>query len=72
MTDAKIELTGLVERFAEVRATRLRYLVGGEGDPLVLVHGLGGAAANWLALAPLLLPSCRATAARRGWRRPRR
>lgn len=59
MTDAKIDLAGLEERFAEVRATRLRYLAGGEGDPLVLVHGLGGAAANWLALAPLLLPGRR-------------
>jgi pimeloyl-ACP methyl ester carboxylesterase len=37
----------------------LRYLVAGEGDPLVLVHGLGGAASNWLALAPLLLPGRR-------------
>ena len=59
MTDAKREIPGLEERFAEVRGTRLRYLVGGEGEPLVLVHGLGGAAANWLALAPLLLPGRR-------------
>ncbi len=59
MTDAKSELDGLEERFAEVRGTRLRYLVGGEGEPLVLVHGLGGAAANWVALAPLLLPGRR-------------
>ena len=55
MTDAKVELSGFEERFAEVRGSRLRYLVCGEGEPLVLVHGLGGAAANWLALAPLLL-----------------
>src|SRR3954465_9602889 len=34
----------------------MRYFVGGEGDPLVLVHGLGGAASNWTELAPLLLP----------------
>lgn len=53
------ELPGLDERFAELRGCRLRYLVGGEGEPLVLVHGLGGAAANWLALAPLLLPERR-------------
>ena len=59
MTDAKCELEGLEERFAEVRGARLRYLVGGEGRPLVLVHGLGGSAANWLALAPLLLPGRR-------------
>jgi len=38
---------------------RLRYLVSGEGEPLLLVHGLGGAAANWLALAPLLRPGRR-------------
>ena len=59
MTDAKCEIEGLEECFAEVRGARLRYLAGGEGDPLVLVHGLGGAAANWLALAPLLLPRWR-------------
>jgi pimeloyl-ACP methyl ester carboxylesterase len=59
MTDAKVEPAGLVERFVQVRGTRLRYLVGGDGEPLVLVHGLGGAAANWLALAPLLLPRWR-------------
>ncbi len=59
MTDAKSEIDGFEERFAEVRGCRLRYLVAGEGEPLVLVHGLGGAAANWLALAPLVLPGRR-------------
>src|SRR5438477_8392237 len=34
----------------------MRYFIAGEGDPLVLVHGLGGAASNWTELAPLLLP----------------
>ncbi len=57
MTDAK--LSCFDERFLEARGCRLRYLVAGEGDALVLVHGLGGAAANWLALAPLLLPGRR-------------
>jgi pimeloyl-ACP methyl ester carboxylesterase len=59
VTDAKVELPGFEERFADVRGSRIRYLVGGEGEPLVLVHGLGGAASNWLALAPLLLPGRR-------------
>jgi len=59
VTDAKLELPGLEERFAETRGCRLRYLVGGYGEPLVLVHGLGGAAENWLALVPLLLPGRR-------------
>ena len=56
MSDAKPELPGFEERFAEGRGARLRYLVAGDGEPLLLVHGLGGSAANWLALAPLLLP----------------
>src|SRR5204863_6590603 len=32
----------------------IRYFVGGEGPPLILVHGLGGSATNWCELAPLL------------------
>jgi pimeloyl-ACP methyl ester carboxylesterase len=32
----------------------MRYFTAGEGEPLVLVHGLGGAAANWVELAPAL------------------
>jgi len=52
MTDAK--LPGLEERFAEIKGVRMRYFVGGEGPPLILVHGLGGAAANWTELVPLV------------------
>jgi pimeloyl-ACP methyl ester carboxylesterase len=45
----------LEERFADVKGGRLRYYIGGApGDTLILVHGLGGAASNWRALAPLL------------------
>jgi 3-oxoadipate enol-lactonase len=55
VTDAKVELPGFEERFVDVRGCRLRYLIAGEGEPLLLVHGLGGAAANYLLLAPLLL-----------------
>jgi pimeloyl-ACP methyl ester carboxylesterase len=52
VTDAK--LGGLEERFADVKGVRMRYFVGGEGPPLLLVHGLGGAASNWTELVPLL------------------
>jgi 3-oxoadipate enol-lactonase len=52
VTDAK--LAGLEERFASVKGVRMRYFLGGEGPPLVLVHGLGGAASNWTELVPLL------------------
>jgi 3-oxoadipate enol-lactonase len=44
----------LEERRLEVHGARLRYFVGGHGPPLLLVHGLGGAASNWIELAPLL------------------
>jgi pimeloyl-ACP methyl ester carboxylesterase len=52
VTDAR--LPGLEERFADVKGVRMRYFVGGSGPPLVLVHGLGGAATNWTELAPRL------------------
>jgi pimeloyl-ACP methyl ester carboxylesterase len=52
VTDAK--LAGFEERFAEVKGVRMRYFVGGSGPPLLLVHGLAGAASNWVELAPLL------------------
>jgi pimeloyl-ACP methyl ester carboxylesterase len=56
MTVAKPpSLPGLEERWADVKAVRLRYFVGGEGPPLVLLHGLSGAAVNWSQLAPLLV-----------------
>ncbi len=45
----------LDERFLEHGELRLRYLAGGEGDPVVLVHGLGGAATNWVELLPRLV-----------------
>jgi pimeloyl-ACP methyl ester carboxylesterase len=47
-------LPGFEERWLDARGVRLRYFVAGEGKPLLAVHGLGGAASNWLALAPEL------------------
>jgi pimeloyl-ACP methyl ester carboxylesterase len=38
----------------ERRLEGIRYLVGGAGPSLVLVHGLGGAAGNWRLVAPAL------------------
>jgi 3-oxoadipate enol-lactonase len=54
VTAATSRLPGFEERFADAKAVRLRYFVGGRGPSLVLIHGLGGSAANWLALAPIL------------------
>lgn len=63
MTEAKL-LEGFEQRGAEIRGRRLRWFVGGpeEGPPLVLVHGLGGAAVNWSLLAPRLAESRRVLA----------
>lgn len=51
---ADSRLPGMVERFAEIGGARLRYFVAGAGEPLLLLHGLGGAASNWIELAPAL------------------
>jgi len=53
--DVRNGLRELDERSLEVHGSRVRYYVGGDGPPLLLVHGLSGAAANWVALAPLLV-----------------
>jgi pimeloyl-ACP methyl ester carboxylesterase len=53
-TDGKPDIDGLDERTLDHEGTRIRYLVGGDGPPLVLVHGLGGGAANWRLIAPAL------------------
>lgn len=52
--DDRNGVPGLEERRLEVDGVRLRYFVGGEGPPLVLVHGLGGAASNWTELVRAL------------------
>lgn len=54
MTDATILLEGLEERLYERRGAVIRTFEGGEGPPLLLVHGFGGAAWNFSELAPLL------------------
>jgi pimeloyl-ACP methyl ester carboxylesterase len=55
MTVAKPSpLPGFEGRWADAKAVRIRYYVGGEGPPLLLLHGLSGAASNWAQLAPLL------------------
>ena len=52
VTEANVP--GFQERFAEIGGSRMRYFVAGDGEPLVLVHGLGGGASNWVELAPAL------------------
>ena len=45
----------LEERFATSDGGRVRYLAGGAGPAVALVHGLGGAASNWVELVPELV-----------------
>jgi pimeloyl-ACP methyl ester carboxylesterase len=47
-------LPGFRPHVADIGGAISRYYVGGAGEPLVLVHGLGGAAVNFTELAPLL------------------
>ena len=58
MTDAKrlahSGLRGFEQGFTDAKAVRMRFFVAGEGPPILLVHGLSGAAANWSELAPVL------------------
>jgi pimeloyl-ACP methyl ester carboxylesterase len=55
VTDAKdLLLPGFAAKSATLRGARIRYFVGGDGPPVVLVHGLGGAASNWIDVAPAL------------------
>lgn len=47
-------LPGFRAHVADIGGVETRYYVGGSGDPLILVHGLGGAAVNFTEVAPLL------------------
>ena len=52
-------LPGFTGRYVEVAATRLRVFEAGAGPTVVLLHGLGGAASNWVAAGPALAGRCR-------------
>ena len=47
-------LPGFRPHFAEIDGVRTRYFLGGDGAPITMVHGLGGAAVNFTKLAPIL------------------
>ena len=52
-------LTGFTARYCDVKGVRLRLFEAGEGPAVVLLHGLGGAASNWVAVAPALAERAR-------------
>ena len=53
-TDAKPGIPGFSDEAVRYRTARIRYLAAGDGPAVVLVHGFGGAAANWRLIAPAL------------------
>jgi 3-oxoadipate enol-lactonase len=56
VTDATTTfLPGLEEYRRDSKGVSLRWFAGGEGPPILLLHGLGGAASNWTLVAPELL-----------------
>ena len=59
---AATNVPGLEDRHADLDGVRLRFLTGGSGDPLVLLHGLGGGALNWIELLPAALERYRVLA----------
>ncbi len=44
---ARLRLAGMESRFVMVGPYRVHYYVGGEGKPLLLIHGLGSRAEDW-------------------------
>jgi pimeloyl-ACP methyl ester carboxylesterase len=50
-------LTGFTERFAKVNGVRLRYLIGGQGRAVVLLHGYAETGHMWRPIMPLLAKS---------------
>lgn len=53
---------GLEQRSIEVGGLRIEYLEGGEGDPLVLLHGFGANKDNWTRIGKHLTPHFRVIA----------
>ncbi len=45
---------GLTERFAKVNGVRLRYLMGGQGSPVILLHGYAETSHMWRPIVPIL------------------
>ena len=48
------ESIAIASRFAEVNGTRLRYLIAGKGEPVLLLHGYAQTSHMWLPLIPEL------------------
>jgi nicotinamidase-related amidase len=54
LSDASPRKSDFAERFAEVNGVRLRYLIGGKGSPVVLLHGYAETSHMWHPIMPML------------------
>jgi pimeloyl-ACP methyl ester carboxylesterase len=54
-TDARLRLNGVHGDYVTVNGYKMHFLVGGNGRPLLLVHGLGSRADDWANLIPQLI-----------------
>jgi pimeloyl-ACP methyl ester carboxylesterase len=54
-TDARLRLNGVHGQYVTVNGYKMHYLVGGNGRPLVLLHGLGSRGEDWANLIPQLI-----------------
>jgi pimeloyl-ACP methyl ester carboxylesterase len=52
---AAIDMAGLEQKTLLAAGISVRYYAGGEGEPLLLLHGLAGSAGNWVELLPDLV-----------------
>lgn len=51
---AALRLSGIESRYVQLGPYRIHYFAGGAGEPLVLVHGLGGRALDFVLIMPAL------------------
>ena len=52
VTQARLALVGMRHEEVTLDGYHIHYLVGGQGSPVVLVHGLGSRATDWADLIP--------------------
>ena len=54
IASAALRLSGIESRYVKLGPYRIHYFAGGTGEPLLLVHGLGGRALDFAPLMPAL------------------
>src|ERR1700761_8153881 len=53
--DARLRLNGVHGEFATVNGYKMHFLAGGNGRPILLLHGLGSRGEDWANLIPRLI-----------------